>query len=503
MALTKVSYSMISGAPVNVLDFGSTGAAFQAAIDSLPASGGRIVVPDGTTMTISSTLLVNKPLELILGACTLTFTAAIGIEHTSPNFIITGAGDSTSIIQHSGANHCIYSHGSSSPIGAYLARVVIENVGLTDLLTTQTTSQFATWSTTRTAGAGIYSTTVHTSLKNINVFGFFDGVRATGILACAWESLRSVWSARDGLHLGAASTSVTMTGCYAFAPQRDGIRLEDNAWYCTLNSTASDAAGRYAYYFGPGEINGLSPFNITLNSIGCEESGYLNTAGASIFLEAVKNIIFNSPLITGFGTRLANTVSGIYFAGAASSNVSINMGQIGFAASELGGYGLYVPTGTYAGKLTIVGQPAYATTSTNVSDTDNVIEYLQGNQPDRTTFQATESTSAGATPTYLNSFFDVLANNSISTYKVTITCRQTAGTGGTVGQGAAYVFYRTIRVIGGTPTYIGATVYAMTVENDATWNADLVVDSGGARLIVTGAVDQTISWQYSIDRSRV
>lgn len=55
MALTKVSYSMINGAPLNVLDFGadSTGAipsssAIQAAVDALPSTGGQIVFPTGT-----------------------------------------------------------------------------------------------------------------------------------------------------------------------------------------------------------------------------------------------------------------------------------------------------------------------------------------------------------------------------------------------------------------------------------------------------------------------
>jgi parallel beta-helix repeat protein len=54
MALTKVSYSMIDGASVNVLDFGATGngttndtAAIQAAIDSR-TSGGTVYFPRGT-----------------------------------------------------------------------------------------------------------------------------------------------------------------------------------------------------------------------------------------------------------------------------------------------------------------------------------------------------------------------------------------------------------------------------------------------------------------------
>jgi len=54
MALTKVSYSMIAGASVNVIDYGATGngttndtAAIQAAIDSR-TSGGTVYFPCGT-----------------------------------------------------------------------------------------------------------------------------------------------------------------------------------------------------------------------------------------------------------------------------------------------------------------------------------------------------------------------------------------------------------------------------------------------------------------------
>jgi len=55
MSLTKITYSMIDGASVNVLDFGATGdgvtndtLAIQAAIDSLGTSGGVVYFPAGT-----------------------------------------------------------------------------------------------------------------------------------------------------------------------------------------------------------------------------------------------------------------------------------------------------------------------------------------------------------------------------------------------------------------------------------------------------------------------
>jgi hypothetical protein len=57
MSLTKATYAMIEGAPINVLDFGAVGdgvtdslAAFQAAIAALP-NGGVIYIPKGTYVT--------------------------------------------------------------------------------------------------------------------------------------------------------------------------------------------------------------------------------------------------------------------------------------------------------------------------------------------------------------------------------------------------------------------------------------------------------------------
>jgi len=60
MALTKVTYSMIDSAPLNVLDFGATGdgvtddsVAFQAALDDAATSGKSVFVPSATGYVIS------------------------------------------------------------------------------------------------------------------------------------------------------------------------------------------------------------------------------------------------------------------------------------------------------------------------------------------------------------------------------------------------------------------------------------------------------------------
>lgn len=72
MALTKVTYSMINGADVNILDFGAVGdgvtddtAAIQAALDSLGVAGGTVVIPDGTTPLIDSNLNIPDNCALV------------------------------------------------------------------------------------------------------------------------------------------------------------------------------------------------------------------------------------------------------------------------------------------------------------------------------------------------------------------------------------------------------------------------------------------------------
>lgn len=65
MSLTKVSFSMISGASLNVLDFGALGdgstndvAAFNAAINALPATGGEIIIPQVDSFYVCSGAIV-------------------------------------------------------------------------------------------------------------------------------------------------------------------------------------------------------------------------------------------------------------------------------------------------------------------------------------------------------------------------------------------------------------------------------------------------------------
>ena len=73
MSLTKVSYSMITGSPVNVLDYGAVGdgvaddtAALQAAIDYAGSIHGTVIIPPGLYKT-TATLYIDKKNTIIHG----------------------------------------------------------------------------------------------------------------------------------------------------------------------------------------------------------------------------------------------------------------------------------------------------------------------------------------------------------------------------------------------------------------------------------------------------
>jgi hypothetical protein len=102
MSLTKVSYSMITGSPVNVLDFGASPsasastntAALQAAIDYASSTHTELIIPEGIYQT-NGTLYVDQDEVMIRG---------IGAVSTDPGASRGGPNDRTrgAVIQYTG-----------------------------------------------------------------------------------------------------------------------------------------------------------------------------------------------------------------------------------------------------------------------------------------------------------------------------------------------------------------------------------------------------------------
>lgn len=112
MALTKVSYSMIDAAPINVADFGATGdgvtndtAAIQAAFDAVSASGGTVVFEPSKTYMIDGQYL---PLQTLFG----------GVKPKS-NTLIQGNNSTLKVIPNNFIGYCVLNIANCDGITIY------------------------------------------------------------------------------------------------------------------------------------------------------------------------------------------------------------------------------------------------------------------------------------------------------------------------------------------------------------------------------------------------
>lgn len=86
-----------------------------------------------------------------------------------------------------------------------------------------------------------------------------------------------------------------------------------------------------------------------------------------------------------------------------------------------------------------------------------------------------------------------------TTYTVTswVVARRTGGTGGTAEDGAAYTISATFKNVAGTATQIGATTVISTAEDQAAWDCTYDVTGATARVRVTGAANNNVSWHLT------
>lgn len=124
--LTKVTYSMIAGAVVNVIDYGAVGngvaddaAAIQDAIDAL-ANGGTVFFPTGTYKCLSGLTIANdKTVLSFAGAAALSYT-------TATQTLLTFSGDNCSLVNATINAPAIFD-GTNSPITYAVVKIEGEN----------------------------------------------------------------------------------------------------------------------------------------------------------------------------------------------------------------------------------------------------------------------------------------------------------------------------------------------------------------------------------------
>lgn len=229
MSLTKATYAMISGAPLNVKDFGAVGdgttddtAAIQAAINAVTSTQRTVYIPGGT-YKVTSTLTI--PIEMTIYG---TNRAGTNINYDGSGAAITTTADGTpnlSRICLSGFG--IYNVGSGT-IGINFDNVqdsLVSNVTIADFslhgiyCANGYNNVFEQIQSTN--GYGIYLgleananfIQQSTFLNNVNSGIFVGGGRANNIIGCDFEG-NQYGVQVSGAPSGIGTKSLLIQGCY-------------------------------------------------------------------------------------------------------------------------------------------------------------------------------------------------------------------------------------------------------------------------------------------------
>lgn len=204
-----------------------------------------------------------------------------------------------------------------------------------------------------------------------------------------------------------------------------------------------------------------------LTSIG--GSVIISNLPGSINIEAVGGggggNVFNNIIILNTG----NVPSGIQFTGA---NPYI---------SSTHGLNIDTSKGVNISQNTL-NQPVQTLTSETTND--NPIESI---------YQGRVGTTNN-TPTILHTF--TIPASTTYAIDAVIIARRTGGTSGTAENGGRVHIEAVYNNIGGNATVIG-TVSKLTSFNDISWNADITTSGNQINIIVTGALNNNITWHHT------
>lgn len=279
MSLTKVSYSMVAGAVVNVLDFGmasSSGAydattnkiALQAAIDSLGTSGGTIFIPNGTYFVDPGiTITPSQKCISIIGAgsgiayddneggTTLKFSAQSGAVIAAFDFSTGNVGAAAPYAKLSN----LYLVGSSQ---VDYGVIISGNVELEHVVCTYFD----------VAGIWLKSFTNSTLLNHVTcvantTFGLLVGI--------------------GGVVVGGAANTVAYITNSAFRGNLVGVRCEQLSGYSFMNCVIESNQNEGVVLFHVNDASGVSANNVGLFST-ChfEANGAVDFSRANLLSDA-------------------------------------------------------------------------------------------------------------------------------------------------------------------------------------------------------------------------
>lgn len=297
MTLTKATYAMINGAPLNVLDFGAVAdgvtddyAAIQAAITAATnAGGGTVFIPAGT-YKVNSTLTLTPISSYI-------------------DVYIQGAGMGATILDFSGTS----AGEDGLATTGWCGRFGFEG------FTVQNANRHGIF-INNTGGTGwshrFYLKNIHSD--NNGGDGFSFGQSYMGY----FESLESSNNARYGFYLNGFHTSFTFVRCWAGGDAAYPIAGNRNAgWYINNTIYSSFVSCAADWNVGPG-------YRITNSSavefLGCgaesntQEGWYIGSSGTGSVTGKSNGISLNSCF--GYNNGTSNRTGYANFAGIATSN---------------------------------------------------------------------------------------------------------------------------------------------------------------------------------------
>lgn len=294
MSLTKASYSMISYAPINVMDYGAVGdgvaddtAAINAAIAAAPAGGW--VIQLGPAHLISSTIEVNKPVRI----------TGLSRENTTASRLFKKSTMTTAAIKITGSN------------------VTLDNFALTGQV--------------GNTGDGIWVFQAYTVLQNIQINAMGgNGVRvgdSVGAVNCnifGFYNVASQANGGNGFYLDSSTTNAgggTFVNCFSYLNSADGFRF-DRSQLNTLigcvaeNNTAyglsyGDGARDIWWFAGDSEGNGFGDFNKNANALRCNalSSSINDCIGARVYNSTAQSIPNATSTVVTFNSTYFDTDS--------------------------------------------------------------------------------------------------------------------------------------------------------------------------------------------------
>jgi len=256
MALTKATYSMIQGAPVNVLDYGAVGngvADDTAAIQSAVTAGGAVYIPEGVYLISANITIPSNCFIFGDGASSVLKASASDLKMLTTGFGVTAKENiyiSDLQIDGGGQTTNIFT-GQTQNIGIYATRVknlridnvVVKKMGVVNQANPLSDALFGGFGIFVTARFGDTTNVVisrctvsevagggNNSGDGINIDGFQTGVTEDYMNVI----VRDCWVSTCGRHCytvaGGEGTSipsgVKFINCYAEKSGSDGVDIE-------------------------------------------------------------------------------------------------------------------------------------------------------------------------------------------------------------------------------------------------------------------------------------